>query len=80
MHLGVGNISPPLCLKVEEGRNCRSFINALLHCGLNLQQMGQDSLAATQCEPAELHRASFPWTGMQGLEKAPSVVVGHPKM
>lgn len=47
----------PQCCKVEEGRNCRSFINALLHCGLNLKQMGQDALAKIQCEHADLHRA-----------------------
>lgn len=50
---------PLLCLNVEEDRNCRSFINALLHCGLNLQQMGQDTLANIQCEPADLHWASL---------------------
>lgn len=66
--------SPP-CLKVKEGRNYRSFINALLHCGLNLQQMGQDTLANIQYEPADLHRASLFNTVMQGLEKALSVVV-----
>lgn len=60
MHLGVGNIPPPIppqCSKVEDGRNCRSFINALLLCGLNLKQMGQDALAKIQCEHADLHRA-----------------------
>lgn len=43
---------------MEEGRNRRSFINALLLCGLNLKQMGQDALAKIPRERADLHRAS----------------------
>lgn len=32
-------------------------INSLLHCDLNLKQMGQDALAEIQCEHVDLHRA-----------------------
>lgn len=71
----LGIFFSPLCLKVEEGRNCRSFINALLHCGLNLQQMGQDTLANIQCEPADLHRASQSKHSGAGTE-----CDGHPEM
>jgi len=47
----------PQCCTVEKCRNCRSFINALLHCSLNPKQMGQDALAKILCEHADLQRA-----------------------
>lgn len=64
---------------MEEGRNCRSFIDALLHCGLNLQQMGQDTLANVQCEPADLHRASLFKHSDAGTGKG-TQCSGHPEM
>lgn len=62
---------------MEEGRNCRSFINALLLCGLNLKQMGQDGLAKILCERADLHRASrFQYSD----EETGPGCDGHPEM
>lgn len=65
---------------MEEGRNCRSFINALLRCAPDLHQLGLDALAQAQREHADSHRALHAHTAMQGLGQGAEQDGHHPEL
>lgn len=65
---------------MEEGRNCKSFINALLRCGPGLHQLGLDALAQAQRERADSHRALHFHTAMQGLGQGAEQDGHHPEV